>query len=278
LNASIVLLAVVAAPNQQLIIAGADAFRAGEHEEALVAFTKAFEALPDNSSLLWNIGRCLEELGRTDEALESFERYLELEFKDRRHIREALGKVAKLRAAKAPRSATLRVETSPPKARVFIDGEPAGRSPVLADLPAGRHQVVARLEGHVDRHTEIVANAGRPVLVSLALSPQPKAATLGEAPGRDQPPLRRWLVPAAVGAAGVVLTALSVRAFLDRGEHEDAAATARRRGGAGELTPELAEARGQDADERAEFHGALGWALAAGAAGSLGWTSWIVLR
>ncbi len=276
MTASVVLLVLVAAPNQQLIIAGADAFRAGEHEEALVAFTKAFEELPGNSSLLWNIGRCLEELGRTEEALKSFERYLELEVHDRRHIREALGKVAKLRAAKAPRSATLRVETSPLKARIFVDGEPVGRSPVLAELPAGRHQITARLQGHIDGHTEIVATAGRPVLISLALSPEPRAVAPGAAPQRGHP-WRRWIVPAAVGAAGVVLTALSVRAFLDRGDHEDAAATARRRGRSGDLALETAEALGQDADERAEFHGTLGWALAAGAAGSLGWTSWVVL-
>lgn len=273
--------AIIAAPaSQGLIDASLDSFRAGDYDAALIGFEKAFEASPERPRLLWNIGRCLEELGRTDEALQRFERYLEIEADDSRGIRDALTKVAKLRAAAEPKSATLRVETSPPRATVVVDGEVVGPAPVLLDVPEGEHVIAARMEGRLPAETRVSATAGQAAVISLVLPEvPPEAPSAGLRPGLSPPPGPRqgWIAPAAIGVAGVLLTALAVQAFLDSGEHEDSAATARRHGASGELRDEAATALASDSDGRATFHSALAWSLSTTAAAALGWAGWAAL-
>ena len=273
--------ALVAAPaSQGLIDASLDSFRAGDYEAALIGFEKAFESSPDNPRLLWNIGRCLEELGRHEESLERFERYLEIEVDDSKGIRDALTKVAKLRAAAAPKSATLRVETTPPKAQVLVDGEPVGTAPVLLDVPEGDHVIAARLAGYADAETKVSATGGQAAVISLALPELPKEAPPTQAaPASPTPaPTQRWIGPTVIGATGVLLTALAVHAFLDSGEHDEDAAAARRRGESGEMSAAAAGAVASDAEDRATFHAALGWTFATGAALSLGWSGWSALQ
>ncbi len=276
--AALIAAIVVAPPSQGLIDASKDAFGAGDYEAALIGFRKSFAGSPDQPLLLWNIGRCLEELGRTDEALESFEKYLEIEVDDGDGIREALKKVATLRAAAKPKSATLRVESTPPKAQIHVDGEAVGDAPVLLDVPEGDHVIAATLDGHLRAETKVFATAGQAAVISLALPEVPKEAPAVGTDRPPPPPTQTWIAPAFIGAAGVLLTALAVHALLDSGEHDDDAAAARRRGASGELSAAAASALATDAEDRATFHGAMGWTFAAGAAASLGWTSWSLAK
>lgn len=275
---ALLLATLVAAPAQEIIEAGADAFRAARYDEALISFTKAYEALPDQPRLLWNVGRCLEELGRADEALDAFERYLERESGDSAGTREALTKVASLQAARRQRPATLRVETTPARARILVDGEPSGRAPVLLQVPEGAHTVAAELDGHLPAEARIAAQAGEALVVALALRPFPATAPAAQ-PEPPLPPglLPRWAAPTVLAGAAAILAALAVNAFLDEGENADSAAIARSAGRSGDLDAGAAGALAADADDRAAAQALLGWTFTAAGAAAFGWASWSVL-
>ncbi len=274
--AALLIAALVAVPSQGLIDESSDAFRAGRYEEALIGFTKVFEGRPDQPRLLWNIGRCLEELGRTDEALEKFEKYLGVETEDRAGLRAALTKVATLRAARKPKHATLRVETEPSGAHVIVDGEMIGASPVLLEVPEGDHLIAATLPGYMRAEIEVSPTAGQAAVISLTLKDMPRETSPPMAGASKERPIT-WLAPAVLGVVGVIFTALAVNAFLDSGEHDDDAATVQGRADAGELATDRANALSSDASDRAAFHGALGWTFATGAAATMGWAGWKIL-
>ena len=142
----------------------------------------------------------------------------------------------------------------------------------MVQVPAGTHTVTAQLDGHLEARAELQTEAGKAALVALAMQPAPKASP---PPIAEPAPSRSWLAPAALGATGALLTALAVHAFLDQGEHEEAASSARALAGIGD--DPRAAANASDADDRAALHGTLGWTFAAAAATSLGWASWMIL-
>src|SRR5690242_11428414 len=61
-----------------LFEAGSVAFEEGRYEEALEHFEQAYELSPNRHLLLYNIASSLDRLRRDAEALEKFQRYLEL--------------------------------------------------------------------------------------------------------------------------------------------------------------------------------------------------------
>ena len=260
-----------------LVDIGREAFQAGEHGKAFEAFSKAHAALPDQPALQWNLGRCKEKLGEVEEALDYFDRYLETESEDRDGLKEALDKVGELRARLRPDSATLRVETHPAGAAVRVDGEPVGESPAAVEVRPGEHAVEARLEGYEPASMQVTAEAGAGTNVSLVLS----KIVVVRVPAAPPPPpplvVRVWR-PALASAVAVVATALSVHAFLERGDRLDDAEAFRARG---PTEPRLAgrnEGLAKDLESRATVQPALGAGWASLAAGAFSLVAWELLR
>ena len=71
------------------------AFVEGRYEEALQYLKKAYSILPD-PNILWNIGRCYEEMGEYKDALRVFKMYRSL-VKDKKSIDQADRKIKKIR-------------------------------------------------------------------------------------------------------------------------------------------------------------------------------------
>lgn len=62
---------------EELSAQGANRFRSGDYRGAIVLFEEAFN-IQEVPNLLYNIGRCYEELGEYHEAVEYFQRYADL--------------------------------------------------------------------------------------------------------------------------------------------------------------------------------------------------------
>ena len=263
-----------------LVELGAGWFRDGKFDEAFEAFSKAHTALPDRPRLLWNMGRCKEELGKTEEALLLFEQYLNVEAADRAGIKEALQKVAALRAKLRPDLATVRIEAAPGGAALTLDGEPVGTAPLTLEVPPGEHTVEARAEGYRPASVSVKAEVGVASSVSLALSPLPKpdpkpAQAVAPPPPPPEPSVR--LRPFLAGAAAVLATALSVGAFLDATDKDDEADLLDARGAVGMIAAGDATMRAGDARDDARLRTTLGWTFAASAVGTLAFSVWDLL-
>lgn len=96
------------------VTAGIEAFTAERFGEALEAF-QAARAIREVPNLVFNVARCFEKLGRNEEAITAFERFLALpgsEASERtralKHLQALRDEVA-LRAARDPGSAPVRV-------------------------------------------------------------------------------------------------------------------------------------------------------------------------
>ncbi|MFO8072022.1 MAG: tetratricopeptide repeat protein [Polyangia bacterium] len=75
---------------------GRDRFRAGRYREAIEHFELAYELAPA-PEILYNIGRCHEELGEESNAVDNYEMYLRMspEAEDREEVRARIGGLEK---------------------------------------------------------------------------------------------------------------------------------------------------------------------------------------
>jgi tetratricopeptide (TPR) repeat protein len=77
-------------------------YRSGDYEQAATQLRLALELDPDGRDLVYNLGLVYEKLGQVDQAIEQFERLLELE-RDPAEIRRVLQALRRLRDARAAR-------------------------------------------------------------------------------------------------------------------------------------------------------------------------------
>jgi len=137
------------------------AFEDEDYKEALRLFRAAFEAAP-TATVRFNIGVCLERLGRFREAATEYDAAAEAEDlpaegrararEEAKRVRERLGK---LTVSGAPAGATVR-----------IDGVELCKLPCVISIDEGRHEVTAETRDASDRKTIVIA---RGVESSLAL-------------------------------------------------------------------------------------------------------------
>ena len=119
---------------------GADLFREGNYEAALIEFKRANEIAP-NYRILYNIGQTYQELQNYTGALDSFQRYLEMggnkiDAERRAYVEQ---QIEKLRGRVA--SVTLHVNVS--GADVLVDDTPVATTPLSGPLlvSAGKRKI-----------------------------------------------------------------------------------------------------------------------------------------
>lgn len=170
------------------------AFEAGDYAAALEGFRAVEPTIVqagDNPVFRWNIARCLEELGRPDEAIAAFEAYLILPDTPENHA-EAQTRVAGIRARFF---GTVDVTCAPADMRFDVEGTqaPSRACPVrLEDLRAGRYVLVGTTPDGREARRVVEVRAGVEQAVRLALpgrvrvgSTPPGAVSLdGRAVGR----------------------------------------------------------------------------------------------
>ncbi len=134
---------------KKLAKAGELLFDAGKYADALRHFLDAYErfdpprfVIPE---VLWNIGRCYEELGDDVSALPWFEEFRRLATEPD-YVRAAQDKVREVRQRL---QAALTLVVEPPGTRVRVDGRDVGQSPLAEPLrlDPGPHEVSFTREG-----------------------------------------------------------------------------------------------------------------------------------
>ena len=201
---------------------GIDLFEAGKHEQAAIAFERAYELKP-SYKILYNLGQAQNELGHYAAALKAYSRYLAEggDEVDAERLGEVKGEIARLNNLVG----ILIVETGAQGAVVYVDDERQGktplRSPVFVDL--GKHMVVVK-RGAEELHREAVKVAGgQRVTIRVAQAyDEPSAADgatteptdeAGPQPGtatEDEEPTRVWTwVAFGVGGAAAIAAGIT---------------------------------------------------------------------
>lgn len=199
---------------------GVAAQQKAELEPALAEFQEAIRLVPEAPVPYRYAGETLEQLGRYQEAVTSYETYLRLrpESADAATVKERIDKIRRERL-----EGTVDIPCTPKGAEVLIDGAaaPAGTTPLKGvQLAVGKHSIFVRAPGYSARTVEIEVAAGTAVAVACDLERvpppieqrrrAPAILTQTGPPDEDEPPrwYSRWWVWA--GAAAVVGGAAAV--------------------------------------------------------------------
>jgi tetratricopeptide (TPR) repeat protein len=160
---------------------GVAAFSDRRFGEAADEFEAAYRLSPA-FAVLYNIGQVRIALGRSVEAVEAFEKYLD----------QGAGKIPPERRrevereieAQRARIGTVTVRTQPQGAEVRIDGRAVGRTPLgrPVRLNPGKHTVEAVLSGHEVEAQELDLRGAAPAEVVLELKQIVPASALASAP------------------------------------------------------------------------------------------------
>jgi hypothetical protein len=207
------------------------AFQEQRYEEALSLFRLAFAKVP-NDAVRFNVGVCLERLGRYAEARSEYEAAASstsLSAEQRAAGQERA-------QALAPRTAELILSGAAQAVRVSVDGAPACTTPCRAFVEPGRHQLTADTAGGpISLEVEAVAGTAHAVAFEGRSVPAPPPETApsgrgaggepsapvmhGSAPRRDSRGVAPgWLtlaggITTGVGVAGVVGFGLRTRSL-----------------------------------------------------------------
>lgn len=216
---------------------GQELERLGDLAGALEEYQRA-EALRPSFRLHRHIGRVLRGLGRYNEALHRFERFLEeggerITQEQRQWVAQNNEEIQRL-------VATVQV-SAPDGAEVLLDGSSVGRVPIAEplSLDPGHHVVEVRFEGHRDVRRDLDLEAGEVRTLEILLSsfepddvsatPPPTEPEGGVEPSVSQNPpptprrrrINRALFYSILGFSASALTGGIVFGALTAGEHDD---------------------------------------------------------
>lgn len=177
------------------------AFKRGDYEQALTLFRLAFSTAP-RDAVRFNIGVCLEQLGRYDEARTEYEAAAASKTLSPSELAEAHRRSDAL----SPLTAELTIEGGSPGVTIAIDHRDRCPLPCRLFVLPGKHVVGARV-GERDLAAEVDAEAGHVATVSLASKPPP--ATAPPPPVVTSRGRAGWLtvvgsVVGGIGTAGII--------------------------------------------------------------------------
>jgi hypothetical protein len=147
--------------------AGTEKFKVGYYADALEEFQAADELKPTPQAARY-IGLCLHKLGRYQEALVAFQRFLAGATPK---MAAQVDEVRALVAAIQQLPGKVHFESDPEGAAVSVDGKPvAGTTPTDADVAPGTHMVRFEAPGHRPVVKELVVKFASPAQVDATLS------------------------------------------------------------------------------------------------------------
>lgn len=213
--------AVPAAPMagaQRAVDQASDHFRRGDFASALAALALAEPIAlaandPGLATIRFNIARCHEELGRPEDALAAYERYLGTP--DDPHRKERAWNA--LRALEARVYGGLAIGCRPVDARIGIPGlvDPPRPCPLAADrVRPGRYELQVEAPGHLPMRRALEVAAGAPTPVEIVLVAE--TATVDAPSAAPKHDVWPWIalgtsVLAAGAGVGFTLSALDAR-------------------------------------------------------------------
>jgi hypothetical protein len=156
--------------------------QSGDANAAIREFEQAYAASP-NTSVLYNLGQAYAAAGRSSEALDALQRYLEL---GGAAVTEARAQqVNALIAYHAQRVGQLEIELEPRSATLLVDGAVIGSGPRTIRLNAGPHGLTATAPGFESRTVRANVTAQTAEKLSIRLAPQAEPAHLSIACALD---------------------------------------------------------------------------------------------
>jgi hypothetical protein len=199
------------------LVEGSDKLKQGEYTQALTLFKEAYDLVP-SPKIFYDFGLAYSNLGRTTEAVEAFEKFLD-EATDANP--ETRANAERHRSELLPQIGSVVVECDVEGAEISIDGRPKGvtprKNPVRVD--PGPHSLVVEKSPAPPFSQRLVVGAGQRVTVDVHLnSPPPPSTPLPTvmAPPPSPPPPAPSPVPESrplalktklaigLGAAGVL--------------------------------------------------------------------------
>lgn len=166
---------------ENLAKAGVLLFKAEQYGDALKQFQAAYRLFKPPKcfidNVVWNIGRCHEELGNPEMALRFFEQFAKYvaDIGDSHRLAAADNKIAQIRG-KLP--GVIRIVVDQPAAVVSVDGEFKGRVSEIGKLNVeqGTRSIVVSAPGFIPYKDLRRIEGGKSVDLKIAL--QPNAGTL----------------------------------------------------------------------------------------------------
>jgi PEGA domain len=166
-------------------------YKEARYASAIEKFEEAYRLKP-HPSILFNIGRCYEQLNEIPRALRSYRDYLKAmpDAKDKEQVTNAILNLE--RRLKDEGVQQLIVYTDPAGAMVTIDDRNFGSSPAAVELRPGNHLVKISMEGFQPVQRNFVMSAEKSVELSFALKPvekkpEPVAEPKKEEPKKEEP-------------------------------------------------------------------------------------------
>jgi hypothetical protein len=142
-------------------------YEAGDFAGALAEFVRIYQLLeghPRRFFVLYNIGRCQEQLFRYGDALTSYQRFLAEGGAAQPQAPAARQKIAALTA----RLATLTIQSNA-AAEVWIDGRHVGSAPGEVQVDGGTHTVELRASGYAPARADVTIAARTQETLNLTL-------------------------------------------------------------------------------------------------------------
>jgi hypothetical protein len=181
---------------------GLDLADANNHEASRLKFQQAWSVYK-SPAVLYNLARSEQLTGHDIEAFEHFREFLKMPPDPK--VTEAHKKKAQENVDELGKKLGQIDVQAPPNARVTVDGKiapEAAREPV--PVTPGRHVVEATLEGRI-KSISIECAAGNITKARIEFETATTNAT--EPPrtgGEEQPSSARYVIPAMIGAAGLI--------------------------------------------------------------------------
>ncbi len=156
-----------------LLNEGSALYQSGDIAGALEKFQEA-RATYASPKIWFNIGQANRDLGRFDESLAAFDKFL---IGARDASPEAIADAQKALDELRPKLGRVRIECQIPGAEVNIDGKVVGQAPLLDPIwvMPGRHQITALAVGASPAIEMVNVVAGMEILVDLKPNPAPVA-------------------------------------------------------------------------------------------------------
>ena len=144
-------------------------FDAGDYGAALAEFERIYDLLeghPRRHFVLYNIGRCHEQLFRYDLAMEAYRRYLDEGGPSADNYAVVQATITTLEGLLA----TVHVDVNVEHAEVWIGDRLVGIAPGDIRIPAGQHAVEVRADGYTSSRREITLAARQSLTIEVSLS------------------------------------------------------------------------------------------------------------
>lgn len=161
-------------------------YKEARYADAIAKFEEAYVLKP-SPVIIYNIGKCHEQLGDVPKAMRSYRDYLRLapDAKDKDTVGDAIANLE--RRLKEKGLQQLLVFADPPAALIEVDGKVLGNSPASIELTAGNHTLKVKADGYETTERSFVMQTARATEMTINLRKVEASTPPLDAPKKDEP-------------------------------------------------------------------------------------------